>query len=75
MKRGPWAPPTSLGRKQAEKAIHITLERKDDPEGGAENDRKPFPVRTEPYSGHTPCAPGQAELIGFQNSYRSGSEI
>lgn len=45
MKRGPWGPPTSLGRKQTEKAIHITLERKDDPEGGAENDREQSPTQ------------------------------
>lgn len=35
MKRSPLGPPNSLDRKQVEKAILITLERKDDPEGGA----------------------------------------
>lgn len=43
MKRSSLGPPNSRDRKQVEKTILITLERKDDPEGGAWEQQKIIP--------------------------------
>jgi hypothetical protein len=52
MNRGLWTHQTSMGKKQAEKAIQNSncffLEREHDTEDTARNHRKPFSVKTRP---------------------------